>query len=70
MDARSFNGPDERELSAPLAEDEDRCRYCDILPTEPHHPACPLYLPICACGRVARRHVAGQPVCSKCVTRG
>lgn len=70
MDARSFTGSDDRDLRPRQVERDEHCIYCDVLPTEPHHPACRLYEPICACGRVARRFVCGEPTCTTCYRVG
>lgn len=46
MDAKYYNGePTDPWPSVEDAEDDDRCVYCDCRDTEPHHPACRLYVP-------------------------
>ena len=47
-------------------EPEDVCDYCQALDTEPHKDDCPLFIPRCACGRVARRYLQGEPICPHC----
>jgi hypothetical protein len=43
------------------------CKFCEARDREPHGLDCPLFLPICACGAVARRYEAnGLPVCAQC----
>ena len=51
-------------------DEEPGCPMCEALPTEPHGPHCPMFAPRCACGRFARRMVAGEWWCSKCAPQG
>lgn len=71
-DPHYYTGDDDREFGPEPDEDEDedRCTYCDAKPTEAHHPACRFYVPVCACGRIARRHVNGVPTCTQCAPAG
>lgn len=49
----------------------DWCPHCEAMNGEEHQESCPLYKPFCACGRIARRYLHGEPICTTCesVTR-
>lgn len=48
----------------PDVEDIDtECPHCHDIE---HQEDCPLYQPFCACGKHAKRHVDGEPLCGSC----
>lgn len=48
------------------ADAEPMCEHCQARDHEPHRMDCPLYLPLCGCGRVANRFLGVTPVCNTC----
>jgi hypothetical protein len=45
------------------------CPYCESREGEGHSETCPRYLPLCGCGRPARRAHDGIWVCTTCEGR-
>jgi hypothetical protein len=70
MDAKYYNGDDERELSAPPEEEPDACPHCEARDGEAHQEACQLFVPLCGCGRRAKLVIAGSWYCTTCAPHG
>ena len=54
------------DLEPRAAEPEVLCELCEALESEPHQPSCPLFVPLCACGKTARRVRGDEWVCGSC----